>query len=66
MRNGSAGAARMIVIGSGKNCGRHDGLALGPARRRRSIYALICAGRFCTSLIERRSLEKAFPAERAI
>ena len=58
MCNGSAGAARMIVIGSGENCGRHDGLVLGPARRRRSAYALVFAGLFCTSLVDCRSLEK--------
>ena len=59
MCNGSAGAALMIVTGSGENYGRHDCLVLGPARRRRGAYALVRAGLFCTSLIDRRSLEKS-------
>ena len=63
MGNGSAGAALMVVIGRGENCGRHDGLVLGPDRRRRSAYALVCAGLFCTSLIDRRSREKRVSAE---
>jgi hypothetical protein len=59
MGNGGAGAALMVVVGRGKNCGRHDGLVLGSDRRRRSAYALVCAGLFCTSLIDRCSLEKS-------
>jgi 3-hydroxybutyrate dehydrogenase len=65
MGNGSAGAALMVVIGRGENRGWHDGLVPGPARRRRCAYALIRAGPFCTSQIDRRSREKAFPARRA-
>jgi hypothetical protein len=52
MGNGSAGAALMVVVGRGENCGRHDDLMLGPDRHRRSAYALVCAGLFCTSLID--------------
>ena len=52
MGNGSAGAALMIVVGCGENCGRHDDLMLGPDRRRGSAYALGRAGLFCTSLID--------------
>ena len=53
MCDGSAGAALMVVIGSGENCGRHDCLVLCRARRRRRVYALICAALFCTSLTDR-------------
>jgi hypothetical protein len=59
MGDGGAGAALMVVVGRGKNCGRHAGLVLGPDRRRRSAYALVCAGPFCTSVIDPRSLEKS-------
>jgi hypothetical protein len=63
MGNRGAGAALMVVVGRGKNCGRHDGLVLCPASARRSPYALVCAVRFCTSLMGRRSFEKSVSGE---
>jgi hypothetical protein len=39
--NGGAGAAFMVVVGGGKNCGRHDGLGISPGLRRRSPTTLL-------------------------
>jgi hypothetical protein len=39
MRNGSAGAALMVVIGRGENCGRHDAWCLSGSAPAQSSHS---------------------------
>jgi hypothetical protein len=63
VRNRGAGATLMVMIGGGENCGRHDGLGLGPAGRRHRAYALVrveVVWKACNSILHRSKKQPTF------